>query len=844
MSNFYLKVQHIEKLCLFQLSWGKGQQLNVTIPYPQNITIFYQDWQRSYLNYYKNYKAQSVRGRIADSGVLATPPTDWHGKLVQAEAKFLLEFHKWLRCGELYEIRMALANVAVEKEKIEPSSQFPEVTNLFVTCNTIDLERFPWESWEIGTEFALSSGKVRIVRTPINIHQGFAQKNHRLTRKVRVLAILGDETGLDFQAEKEAMRQFKNIIDVKFVGLQSEASIPDLKTKIKEALTSESGWDILFFAGHSNENNITGGEISIAKNATLSISEIAPFLSIAIKRGLQFAIFNSCNGLNIANSLIDLGLSQVAVMREPVHNAVAGEFLLHFLQALAEFKDVHEALLLSSQYLKTEKNLTYPSAYLIPSLFRHPEAPLFKVEPFGIKQRLQKIIPARKEAIALTALLLISLQISIQNHLLGHRLWVQALYRQLTGKFYQQEVPPVLLIKIDDESIKKSKGKISNPRPMNREYIASLVNQLTDRNAKIIGIDFVLDRHQPANDKILAQAIKKGVNTSPNPTWFIFAGEESNAGVWQTVIPDIASSNWSLDGEIEILLCHNVQRRPCYLTLLPSSGNNSKPFPFAGILALSHQLQSFIDYSRKDSKNNFQIPQPKLDSQSNFWQQLNNYLNQNKQNTLENNILNSPRSRLQPITYYSAIIAQTWLHPIIDFSIPPNQIYESVPAWKLLEQDSKNLPLANLQKQVVIIAPGGYDEAGMSMDKEDNFDVPPALDFWRLQQGNNSKIIPGGEVHAYMVHHFLTQRLVIPIPDVWILGIAVLMGKYLYFLLRKHPRYRWQWLMLLSLLTVVYGIISLEIYISSLAILLPCFLPSATVWTYFTSAFLRRKNHE
>ncbi|BAY93678.1 MULTISPECIES: CHASE2 domain-containing protein [unclassified Tolypothrix] len=844
MSNFYLKVQHIEKLCLFQLSWGKGQQLNVTIPYPQNLTILYQDWQRSYLNYYKNYKTQSVRGRIADSGVISTPPTDWQAKLVQAEAKFLLEFHKWLRCAELYEIRMALANVVGEKEKIETLSQSPEITNLFLTCNTIDLERFPWESWEIGTEFALSSGKIRIVRTPVNIHRGFAQKNPRLTRKVRVLAILGDETGLDFKAEKQAMRQFKNIIDVKFVGLQPETSITDLKTKIKDAITSELGWDILFFAGHSNENNITGGEISIAKNVTLSISEIAPLLSIAVERGLQFAIFNSCNGLNIANSLIDLGLSQVAVMREPVHNAVAEEFLLHFLQALAEFKDVHEALLLASQYLKTEKNLTYPSAYLIPSLFRHPEAPLFKVEPFGIKQRLRKIIPTRKEGIALAALLLISLQIPIQNHLLGRKLWVQSLYRQLTGKVNQQEVPPVLLVKIDDESIKKSKGKISNPRPMNREYIASLINRLTDRKAKIIGIDFILDRHQPENDKSLAQAIKKGVNTSPNPTWFIFAGTESDAGVWQTAIPEIASFNWSLDGEIEILFCDKIQRIPCYMTLLPSSNNNSTPFTFAGLLALSHQLQYSLDDSSKDSNNNLKIPQPKLDSQSNFWQQLNSYLNRNKHNILDKTILNSPRSRLQPIADYSTIISQMWLHPIIDFSIPPNQIYESVPAWKLLEQDSKNLPLANLQKQVVIIAAGGYDEAGMSIDKEDNFDVPPALDFWRLQQGNNSRIIPGGEVHAYMVHHFLTQRLVIPIPDVWILGIAILMGKYFYYLLRKHSHYCWQWLMLISLLTVVYGIISLEIYISSLAIIIPWFLPSATVWTYFITGFLRRRVYE
>ena len=840
MTNFYLKVQHIEKICLFQLSWGKGQQLNETIPYPQNLTILYQDWQRSYLNYYNNYKTQSVRGRVADGGAITTPPTDWHAKLVQAEARFLLEFHKWLRCGELYEIRMALANVAGEKENIETLSQSPQTINLFLTCNTIDLERFPWESWEIGTEFALSSGKVRIVRTPINIHQGFEHKKHRLARKVRVLAILGDESGLDFKAEKEAIRKLKNIIDVKFVGWQPEKSIPDLKTEIKDAITSPSGWDILFFAGHSNENNLTGGEISIAKNIALSIREVAPLLTIAVERGLQFAIFNSCNGLNIANSLIDLGLSQVAVMREPVHNAVAEEFLLRFLQALAEFKDVHEALLLASQYLKTEKNLTYPSAYLIPSLFRHPEAPLFRVEPFGIKQRLKKIIPNRKEAIVLTILFLLSLQIPIQGNLLKQRLWVQAVYRQLTGKFTEQDFPKVLLVSINDESIKKSKGLISNPRPMNREYIASLVNQLTDKGAKIIGIDFILDRYQPPNDKILAQSLKKGVSTSPNPTWFIFAGTESDAGVWQTVIPEIASSNWSLDGEIDILFCDKIQRIPCYMTLLPSSNNNSKPFTFASLLALSHQLKNSTYSTNKNSHNNPQLPQPKLDNQSNFWQQLNSYLNQNKHNT----ILQSPRSRLQPITDYSTIFAQMWLHPIIDFSIPPNQVYESIPAWQLLDKDGKNPPLASLQKQVVIIAAGGYDEAGMSIDKEDNFDVPPALDFWRLQQGNNSRIIPGGEVHAYMVHHFLTQRLVIPIPDVWILGVAVLMGKYLYFLLRQKPQYRWQWLMLLSLLTVVYGIISLEIYISSLAIILPWFLPSATVWTYFITAFLRRKTHE
>lgn len=56
------------------------------------------------------------------------------------------------------------------------------------------------------------------------------------------------------------------------------------------------------------------------------MQEIEGSLKIARKRGLQFAIFNSCNGINIAEFLINLGLSQVAVMREPIHDQVAQIF--------------------------------------------------------------------------------------------------------------------------------------------------------------------------------------------------------------------------------------------------------------------------------------------------------------------------------------------------------------------------------------------------------------------------------------------------------------------------------------------------------------------------------------
>ena len=70
--------------------------------------------------------------------------------------------------------------------------------------------------------------------------------------------------------------------------------------QINDAITDEQEWDILFFAGHINKTEITAGELSIAPDISISISEISPQLSLAQQRGLNVAIFNSCTGLNIA----------------------------------------------------------------------------------------------------------------------------------------------------------------------------------------------------------------------------------------------------------------------------------------------------------------------------------------------------------------------------------------------------------------------------------------------------------------------------------------------------------------------------------------------------------------
>lgn len=823
MGNFRLKVQKFMQSCLFELSWGTGQQLSATLNYPEAIVGFYQEWLRIYLSFYQS----AVRGRLEASGSLEPPPIDWKAKLVQAEAKLLYEFHYWLHSAELFEIR-----AAITKNLLKNDSQQPAV-DIYLTCTSRELEHLPWEAWEIGAEWPTFAA-IRIVRTPANIRQeptSPAPNQHR--KKARILAILGDDTGLNFQKDMDAVQSLSHLADIEFVGWQPGQEIGEVKEKICASIVDKQGWDVLFFAGHSNETAMTGGELAIAPNVSLSISEIQPLLLAAKSRGLQFALFNSCSGLSIANSLIDLGFSQVAVMREPIRNDVAQVFLGRFMQGLAEHKDVHESLIVACQYLKVEKVLTYPSAYLIPSLFCHPGAVPFRIPPQESNKWLKDLLPTPKEAIALSILSLFSLSLSLQDLLLENRGLVQAIYRQITGQISPVKHPPVLLVQIDEKSIRAA--KISNPKPIDRKYLAKLVDQLVTKGARVIGIDYLLDRPQGKSDRILSQSLQTATQKTP-PTWFVLASVRDDREGWLTVHPDIASPRRTLQGHIN--LTH------WYVSLVPKYNSPSHKLPFPYLLALAHRVQNLPKSSltirepsitakpfRSFDEHLFESEKigKELDEKSTYNDLQSQIISElNRKQGLDYRTLFSRSSQLQPLTKVSYHFGQMWLHPILDFSIPPAQVYELLSAWKLLSNAADASQLPHLQQQVIIIA-SAYSDAGVFKDGGESFPLPPAIHYWFNQsQFPERTSFTGGEAHAYIVHHLLNQRLVVPIPDFWMIGVAALMGKILTIQRKKH-QVRLKFLLLMG--TGIYGLISLQLYIST-AVLWPWLFPSITLLIY------------
>lgn len=808
---FRLRIRQVEQSCVFDLSTPEGQEISATLKYPEQLTDLYQNWQQIYR---RRYELQS-RARVGSKSGSGTPVSyDWDGELRIAETALLNEFSHWLGHAELLQIRETIQWAAdlVLKQSVRGQPTATCQVNVLVECSPMLLARLPWETWRLAPKDT-PAGTVRIVRTCAPPVEPPALANRVRRSKIRILAILAAAPDLNPGLDQSALRSLSPLAEIEFVHCQEAAAevnhsarVRELKRRVADAIADERGWDLLFFAGHSDEAAMTGGKLELAAQATLSISEIEPQLRVAKQRGLQLAVFNSCCGLQIADSLIRLGLPQVVVMRERIQDAVAHKFLQQFCLSLSCSNDVHSAVLAACRYFASE-NISYPSAHLIPSLFRHPDprATLFRIQPSSLQRVWQQWRPTRWEAIALGIISLLSLLAPVREVLSDVRYWSQAVYRQATQQVPPAAPPPVTLLQIDQASIDRKGIDAYKIKPMSRAYLAELVDRLRQLQVRVVGIDYLLDG-ATKEDPLLAAAVQSAIQQR---TWFVFATRQNEAGQPIQTTPAIAKPNWRLQGDIDIL---------GWDVMLPVTSDCRETCPFAYQLALAQILQT-----------EQRSPQPQIRPVENLQHQVSRYLAQDDGSTKVSALL----QQLNPTL---------GLQPVIDFSLPPNQVYQTLAAWDFLERPLADATLKALQQQVVIIASGGYDQA------DDNFPIPLAVQYWRSvknqsttdQQRVRSQVFPGATAHAYTLHHLLTQHRLLWIPDLWLIGIAVIVGKGVgQLLIARKLKQRQVLLVSASGATLAYGFICLQSYIFA-AVILPWFLPSALVWLYILPILSRK----
>lgn len=232
-----------------------------------------------------------------------------------------------------------------------------ESIRFLIRTENASLQKLPWHLWDVFERYP----QAEVALSHLQVEKIQQLKVANSTATVKILAILGHSQGIDIERDKQLLERLPNSEIVFLV----EPERQEVHKKLWE-----QPWDIIFFAGHS-ETDGEIGRIYINQTESLTIDELWYALKKAVERGLQLAIFNSCDGLALARRLDDLQIPQMIVMRELVPDEVAQEFLKRFLRAFAGGQPLYSAVREAREWLQGLEN-QFPCASWLPVIWQNP----------------------------------------------------------------------------------------------------------------------------------------------------------------------------------------------------------------------------------------------------------------------------------------------------------------------------------------------------------------------------------------------------------------------------------------------------------------------------------------
>jgi CHASE2 domain-containing sensor protein len=487
------------------------------LPSAPEIPQYYDRWQRSYLRLGLTSRLEAKAGFV--SNVSRIEDCD------RAARDLRDRFHQWLECESFRPIREKLL------EQLKPSDE----VRILLQTEDWQIKRLPWHLWDWfdrypKAEMALCSP----------VYEKIEQKAIEVKEKVRILAIVGDSTNINTHLD----RQFLSQLPDAEVSLLIE---PNLQT-LTENLWSPLGWDILFFAGHSSSKNDRGC-IYLNQTDSLTITELKSALKKAIERGLQIAIFNSCDGLGLAKELTDLQIPQVLVMREPVPDRVAQEFLKYFLEAFARGQSFYLAVREAREKLQGLEN-KFLCATWLPAICQNlGKSPLSWGDLLGkynqtIRSNLKSsplptnLFNCNFRQVLLAGFAIASLVVGIRHGGIIQPLELKTFDRTLEFKPQEKPDPRLVVVTVSEEDIKNYNSK-KNYTSLPDPILEKLLQKLESLQPRVIGLDIYRDFPVDSNRKDLARRLQQYEN-------FIAVCKISDRTIAEPGIaasPEVASEN-------------------------------------------------------------------------------------------------------------------------------------------------------------------------------------------------------------------------------------------------------------------------------------------------------------
>lgn len=363
-----------------------------------------------------------------------------------------------------------------------------EEIRVIIETNDNLIRRLPWHLWNFfehypKAEVALSASEYKrpnklLIKAP--------------DAKVRILAILGNGEGINLAKDRAFLEQLSEQAETKFLVE------PQLE-KLNDQLW-EQGWDILFFAGHSSSQE--KGLIQLNQTSSVTLDKLKYALSKAIERGLKLAIFNSCDGLGLAQDLADLHIPQVIVMREPVPDVVAQEFLKHFLAAFSSGQSLYASVREARERLQKLEG-KYPCVTWLPVICQNPaEVPTTWKEWCGSTKGDAKggslrdhrsflLSKCRLQTVLLASVVVTALVMGVRQLGMLQTWELQAFDRSLQLRPNEGQDPRLLVITVTEADVQKQ--NLKERRSLSDAALAKLLKKLQPYQPQVIGLDIYRD---------------------------------------------------------------------------------------------------------------------------------------------------------------------------------------------------------------------------------------------------------------------------------------------------------------------------------------------------------------
>ncbi|MBD2438799.1 substrate-binding domain-containing protein [Nostoc sp. FACHB-110] len=323
-------------------------------PLPPELASSFRQWQSAYR------QIEGVRSYIAPApGLRLTPKTVTNYSNAENTLAVKDYLNQWLNSGDIgwQPIRDRLIAIAQQLH-----SSNTEI-RVIIDAKDIDLRRLPWQEWNLfeehypQTEIALSA--------PKNLNKQINQLVPQSTN-IRILVTVGRSDGINTKEDLKLIQELEQD------GVEILCLMQPNRKELCDALWDEQGFHIFVFTGHSgSQEDGQIGWIELNDQDSLSIEEFKEALKQAIHKGLQLAIFNSCDGLGLASQLAQLHLPQMIVMREPVPDPVAVEFLKYFFQEFTHNNPLFTSVQKARKRLE-HFNYDYPGAIWLPTICIQP----------------------------------------------------------------------------------------------------------------------------------------------------------------------------------------------------------------------------------------------------------------------------------------------------------------------------------------------------------------------------------------------------------------------------------------------------------------------------------------